>query len=121
MKVERIMSEKKSTLPWLRNQDWKTVKVETKKKKNQKKKKNELFTHISTDSITELNELIYAEAKVVCGKIGVPQKNTKGNLKLGWDIRLETRIRKLRLQAKMIRQRKTLEYVGTKRQMQRNN
>ncbi len=30
-----------------------------------KKKSNELFTHISTKNITELNELIYAGVKIV--------------------------------------------------------
>ena len=31
--IKRIMSEKKTTLPSLTNQDWKTVKVKTEKKK----------------------------------------------------------------------------------------
>ena len=31
--LKRIMSEKKTTLPSLRNQDWETVKVETEKNK----------------------------------------------------------------------------------------
>ena len=30
---------------------------------------NELLTHISTNNIIELNELIYARAKLVCDKI----------------------------------------------------
>ena len=29
--LKKIMSEKKTRLPWLRNQDWKTVKAETQK------------------------------------------------------------------------------------------
>ncbi len=38
-KLNRIMSEKKTRLPSLRNQNWKTIKAETKKKKN--------YSHIS--------------------------------------------------------------------------
>ena len=56
--VERIMSEKKSRLPLLRNQDWKTVTAETEKIK-------ELLTHISTNNIMVLNELISTRAKLV--------------------------------------------------------
>ena len=63
------MTEKKTTLPSLRKEDWKKVKVET-------EKINKLLIYISTDNITELNELIYAEAKLVYDKIGVLQRNT---------------------------------------------
>ena len=38
---------------------------------------NQVLTYISTNNITELNELIYAGAKLVCEKIGIPPKNTK--------------------------------------------
>ena len=44
------MYKKKTRLP--SNQDWKTVKAET-------QKVNKLLTHISTNDIKELNELIY--------------------------------------------------------------
>ena len=47
------MSEKKTTLSSLRNQDWRTVKSET-------EKVNALLTNVPTDDITELNDLIYA-------------------------------------------------------------
>ena len=56
--MKRIMSEKMITLPSLRNQDWKTLKVET-------EKTNKLWTNILTNNITELNGLIYARAKLV--------------------------------------------------------
>ena len=55
------------------------------------------------NNITELNEVIYAEAKLVSDEIGVPLKNTNRNSKPGWEILLETQIRNLRQQAKMIR------------------
>ena len=58
-----MMSEKKATLPSLRNQGWKNVKVET-------EKVNSLLKNIPTDNITELNDLIYAGAKLVGDKIG---------------------------------------------------
>ena len=49
----------------------------------------------------KLNWLIYAGAKLVCYKIGVPQKNTNRNSKPGW----EMLIRNLQ-QAKKLRQKK---------------
>ena len=52
------MSEKKTTLPSFKNQDWKTVKAVT-------EEINKSLTHISTNSIMELKELIYAGAKLV--------------------------------------------------------
>ena len=63
----RIMYEQKTRVPSQRNQDWRTVQAET-------EKMNEILTHILTKKITELNELIYAGAKLVCKKIGVPLK-----------------------------------------------
>ena len=51
------MSEKKTILPSLRNQDWKKDKVET-------EKFNKLLKHIPTDNLTKLNELFYSGAKV---------------------------------------------------------
>ena len=33
---------------------------------------NKVLTYISTNDITELNDLIYAGAKLVCKKIGIP-------------------------------------------------
>ena len=67
--MKRIKSEKKNAMTSLRNQNWKAVKAETEKIKD-------LLTNIPTNNITELNDLIYAGAKLVCWKIGVPQKNT---------------------------------------------
>ena len=55
------MSENKATLPSLRNQDGNTIKAET-------AKMNKLFTHTSTDNITQLNALIYVGAKLICYK-----------------------------------------------------
>ena len=57
-KLKRIMSEKKTKLPLLRNQDWKTVQAEM-------EKINKLLTHISMNNITELNKLNYTGAKLV--------------------------------------------------------
>ena len=52
------MNSEKITLPW-RNIEWRIVKAET-------NKGNQVLTYISTNNITELNELIYAAAKLVC-------------------------------------------------------
>ena len=47
---------------------------------------------MSTNNLTELNELIYAGAKLVNNKISVPLKNTKRNSKYVWKIWLERQI-----------------------------
>ena len=80
------MSSEKTTLPSIRNIEWKTLKIET-------NKINHVLSYIPTNNITELNELIYAGEKLVCEKTRIPSKNTK---KQGWEIRLETQITKLR-------------------------
>ena len=85
------MSDKKTTLPCLINQDWKAVKAETNKKIKQKK---ELLSHISMKDITERNELIYALVKLVCDELGVSRKSTNRKSKPGWEIRLATQIKK---------------------------
>ena len=46
------------------------------------------------NNITELDELINAGAKLVCEKIGIPQKARRKKSKAGWEIRLETQIKK---------------------------
>ena len=93
------MSSEKTTLPSLRNIEWKTLKIET-------NKINHILPYIPTNNIVELNELIYAGAKLVCEKIGIPSKSTKKQSKLGWEIRLETQIKKIRKQARMIKKKK---------------
>ena len=85
--VKRIMSSEKTILLSLRNIEWKTLKIET-------EKINHILPYIPTNNITELNELIYAGAKLVCEKIGIPSKSTKKQSKPGWEIRLETQIKK---------------------------
>ena len=55
------MTEKKTTLPSLRNQDRKKVKVTT-------EKVYKLLTNILIGNITELNELVYAGVKLDCDK-----------------------------------------------------
>ena len=51
---------------------------------------NHILPYIPTNNITELNELIYKGAKLVCENIGIPSKSTKKQSKPGWEIRLET-------------------------------
>ena len=75
-------------LPSLRNIEWRIVKAAT-------NKMNQVLTYISTNNITELNELIYAGAKLVCEKIRIPSKSTKEKSKPGWEFRLETQIKKI--------------------------
>ena len=41
----------------------------------------QILTFISTNNITELNELLYAGAKLVCEKIGIPTKSTQKKIK----------------------------------------
>ena len=91
------MNSEKTNLPSLRNLEWRTLKIDT-------NKINQVLPYISTNNITELNELIYAGAKLVCEKIGIPSKSTKKKSKPRWEIRLETKIKNLRKQTKMIKQ-----------------
>ena len=60
--VKRIISSEKTILSSLRNIEWKTLKIET-------NKINHILPYIPTNNITELNELIYSGAKLVCEKI----------------------------------------------------
>ena len=55
---------------------------------------NHILPYIPTNNITKLNELIYAGAKLVCEKTEIPSKSTKKQSKPGWQIRLETQIKK---------------------------
>ena len=66
------MNNEKTALPSLRNIEWGIVKAET-------NKVNQVLTCISMNNISELNELIYAGAKLVCEKTGIPSKSTKKN------------------------------------------
>ena len=43
------------------------------------------YQHL-TINITELNQLIYEGAKLICDNFGVTQKNTNRTQKLGWEI-----------------------------------
>ena len=67
------MSEKKTPLLSLRNQDRRTVKSET-------EKVNDLLTIILTNDITELNDLIQAGAKLVCEKNRDPREDKKAKI-----------------------------------------
>ena len=61
------MNEKKTTLPSLRNQFSKTVMVENEKQNQQ------IINKDLNERHTDLNELIYAGAKLICDKISVPR------------------------------------------------
>ena len=92
------MNSEKNNLQSLRNIKWRTLKIET-------GKINQILPYISTNNITEFNELIYAGAKLEREKIGILSIRTKKQSKPGWEIRLETQIKNLRKQAKMIKQK----------------
>ena len=72
---------KENILSSLRNQDWKTVKVET-------EKISDLLTSIPTNNITDLNNLIYTGAKLVSKKVGFLLKKKTKMAKQGWEIKL---------------------------------
>ena len=73
------MSSEKTTLPSLRNIEWKKLKIET-------NKINHILPYLLTNNINELNELIFAGAKLVCKKSGIPSKSAKKQPKPGWEI-----------------------------------
>ena len=68
--LKKILNIEKTTLPSLRKIEWRIVKAET-------NKVNQVLTYISTNNITELNELIYAGDKLVREIIGIPSKTQK--------------------------------------------
>ena len=82
------MNSVMTTLPSLRNIEWRILKKET-------NRINQMLPYISTNNISELNDLIYAGAKLVCEKIGVPSKSTKKQSKPGGEVRLEIQIKKI--------------------------
>ena len=96
--LRRILNSEKTTLPSLRNIEWRIVKAKT-------NKVSQVLTSIPTNNITDLNELIYAGAKLVCENIGIPSKNLKEKSKPGWEFRLEN----LRKQLKVVKQNKNAE------------
>ena len=71
---KKNMMKQKTTLPSLRNQDWKEFKLVI-------EKVNKELQLILTDNISELNELIYTGAKLVCHKMGIPLRNPNRNTK----------------------------------------
>ena len=85
--LKRIMNKKKTTLPSLRNMEWRNVKTVP-------EKINQMLTYTPTKNIIELNWLIYEGAKLICGKIDVALKSIDKKSKPGWEIRLEMQIKK---------------------------
>ena len=93
--------------------------TKTGKQLREKLRKNDLLINITTNNITELNDLIYAGAKLVCGKIGVSSKKTKKESKIRGEIRVETQVRKQRQQAKILKQAKNLRLCSDKQRKAR--
>ena len=93
------MNSEKITLPSLKRIEWRIIGTE-------KNKVNQVMTYVSTNNISELNELIYAGAKLVCEKCGIPSKTMKVKSKPEWEFPLETQIKNLRKQAKIIFKKK---------------
>ena len=79
--VQRILNSENTILPSLRNIEWRTLTIET-------NKINQVLTHIPTNNIAELNELIYAGAKLVCEKIGISLKSKKKRSKPGQETQI---------------------------------
>ena len=75
-------------------EDYITISKKPRLKNNQGKNwKNKLTINAYLNNLTELNEPIYAGAKLVSDKIGAPLKNTNRNLKPRRKIQLESQIR----------------------------
>ena len=86
--LKRIMNSVKTTLPSLRNIEWRTFKTET-------NRINQMLHYISINNISELNDLIDAGEKLVYEKIGVQSKSMKKQFKQGWEVWLETQMKKV--------------------------
>ena len=93
--LKKIMIEKKTTLPFLRNQ--------TEKFKAEKEIVTKLWPQISPCNITEPTELIFEGTKRVCDEILVPLQNSNRNTKPAWEIRIEGLVNKFRQQSKILR------------------
>ena len=104
--VKRSMNKETTILPSLRNIEWKTLKIET-------NKINHILPYIPTNNITELNELIYARANLVCE---IPSKSTKKQQKPAWEIRRESQIKNIRKQARIMNRGAKISGVGKKEQ-----
>ena len=87
--------------------EWRIVRAET-------NKVIQVLAYVSTNNIIEINELIYARPKLVCEKIGISSKSTKEKSKPGWEFRLETQIKNLRKQTKMIKHKKDARIIRNK-------
>ena len=94
--IKKIMFEKKTSLPSFMSQNWRTVRSEAEKVKD-------LLKNISTNDITELNDLIYTGAKLVCEKIGFPLKTTNRKSKPEWEHRIESQIKSIRQQTRILK------------------
>ena len=105
---KRIVNREKTNLPSLRNLEWRIF-------KNKPNKINQVIPYILTNNITESNELIYAETKLVCEKIGICSKSTKEKSKPGGEIRLETQIKNLQKKNEYITLGNKPESTGEKR------
>ena len=70
------MNSEKTSLPSLRNIEWRILKIET-------NRINQVLSYRSTNDITDLNELIYAGAKLILEKIGIPLKKHEETGKIG--------------------------------------
>ena len=79
------MNKQETILPPLKNMAWRKLKIET-------EEINHLLTYIPTKNITELNELVYVRAKLVCEKNQGSLKEHEQKSKPGWEIQLETQI-----------------------------
>ena len=101
------MNSEKTTRPSIRNIELRTHKMET-----NKIYLYQILPYIPKDNITELNELIYAGAKLVCEKTGIPKKALRKISNPGWEFQLETQIKNLRKQARMIKQKREAEICG---------
>ena len=70
------MKSDKTTLPSLRNIEWRTVKIDT-------NRINQILPYISTNNINELTDLSYAEAKLFWEKIQISSESTRKKSKPG--------------------------------------
>ena len=67
------MNWEKTTLPSLRNIEWRTVKTDT-------NKINQVLSNVSTNNITELNQLIHAKGKFTNKWGMITRKHTKNRM-----------------------------------------
>ena len=94
--IRRIMSEKKTTLPSIRNQDWRTA-------WNRESKR--LIDKYPDEWHHGVKRLNIRRSKISLWKNRGPLEDHRQKVKTGWELRLVSQIKRLRQQARILKRK----------------